>query len=118
LASRYLELALQQHDSTRTQFAYSAAAADAFFEQNADKRKGWKMPAWLVQAEMGRDAEGWVARAVKWGWIEEAVEWTAEMLRRVSLVRVRMAGVWLICRRRRPSSCRAAGGMWLMCHTI
>ena len=58
--------------------------ADTLFEMNADKRAGWQMPIWLVESEMERDAEGWIARALRWGWVEEAIDWMAEVLRRVS----------------------------------
>ena len=84
LSLRYLEKVLQQYDSADTHYAYRTAVANTFFALNSNKRGGWRMPAWLVSWEMERNPEGWVGMAVKWGWIEEALDWSAEMLRRVS----------------------------------
>jgi nuclear pore complex protein Nup160 len=42
------------------------------------------MPGWLVHMEMERDAEAWIGRAVKWGWVGEAIGWTRQLLRDVS----------------------------------
>lgn len=39
------------------------------------------MPSWLAAWEMERDPESWISRALKWGWIKEAAEWTSELLR-------------------------------------
>lgn len=84
LSLRYLEKVLQQYDSADTHYAYRTAVANTFFALNSNKRGGWRMPAWLVSWEMERNPEGWIGMAVKWGWIEEALDWSAEMLRRVS----------------------------------
>jgi hypothetical protein len=43
------------------------------------------MPGWLVHMEMERDPETWISRAVRHGWISEAVGWTRQLLRDVSL---------------------------------
>jgi nuclear pore complex protein Nup160 len=56
------------------------------FEMNQNKKSGWQIPVWLADWEMQRDSEGWVSRALRWGWVEEAVDWTAELVRRVSCV--------------------------------
>lgn len=82
LALRYLQASLQRHDSPKTHYRYREAAADTFFEMNQDKRSGWQMPGWLVEWEMARDPEGWVGRALTWGWIEEAVDWSVDLLRK------------------------------------
>jgi nuclear pore complex protein Nup160 len=47
---------------------------------NQDKRLGWLMPAWLVDWEMERDPEGWISRALRWGWVEEAVDWVTQLV--------------------------------------
>ena len=74
----------------KTHWRYSAAVADAFFELNQDKRTGWQMPLWLVQAGMDRDPEGWIQRALRWGWVEECVDWALELLSRVRHVNISM----------------------------
>lgn len=84
VALRYLQISLSRHDSVATQFRYREAVADALFEQSRDRRFGWQMPLWLVSWEMERDPEGWIGRALKWGWVKEAVEWSAQLLRDVS----------------------------------
>jgi nuclear pore complex protein Nup160 len=89
MAQRYLQVTLGQHDSAHSHFNYRRAVSNVFFELNADKTSGWQMPAWLVEWEMERDAEGWIACALRYGWVEEAVDWAAELLRRVS---TRLAG--------------------------
>jgi nuclear pore complex protein Nup160 len=81
LALRYLQVALERHDSAATEWRYRAAVADTLMELNDDMRVGWQMPAWLVDDEMARDAEGWISRALAHGWVPEAVAWTADMLR-------------------------------------
>ena len=58
--------------------------AETFFSLNSNKRNGWRMPAWLVSWEMERNPEGWIGMALKWGWVEEAVDWSAELMRKVS----------------------------------
>ncbi|TXT13507.1 hypothetical protein VHUM_00874 [Vanrija humicola] len=82
LALRYLEVALDRRDGLSTQYKYRDTVANTFFELNEDARSGWQMPVWLVEHELKRDAEGWISRAVDKGWVKEAVEWTAEVLRR------------------------------------
>lgn len=42
------------------------------------------MPAWLVEWEMERDPESWISSALRFGWVEESVDWSSELLRRVS----------------------------------
>jgi nuclear pore complex protein Nup160 len=42
------------------------------------------MPGWLVHMEMERDAEAWIGRAIRWGWVGEAIGWTRQLLRDVS----------------------------------
>jgi nuclear pore complex protein Nup160 len=49
------------------------------------------MPGWLVHMEMERDAEAWIGRAIRWGWVEEAIGWTRQLLRDVSLSPSRIA---------------------------
>jgi nuclear pore complex protein Nup160 len=83
LGLRYLQTALQRHDNTKTEWRYTDVVADTFFVLNSDKNTGWQMPAWLVAGEMDRDPEGWISRALKWGWVEEAIDWSADLLRRV-----------------------------------
>jgi hypothetical protein len=56
------------------------------------------MPGWLVHMEMERDAEAWIGRAIKWGWIGEAIGWTRQLLRDVSLSPSRTA-FWHIRKR-------------------
>jgi nuclear pore complex protein Nup160 len=85
LALRYLQISLERHDSKKTNYKYRQVVADTLFEMNADKSTGWEMPGWLVHMEMERDAEGWIGRAVRWGWISEAIAWTRQLLRDVSL---------------------------------
>ncbi|KAL1412954.1 hypothetical protein Q8F55_000703 [Vanrija albida] len=82
LALRYLEVALDRRDGPSTQYKYRDTVANTFFELNEDARSGWQMPVWLVEHELKRDAEGWISRALDKGWVKEAVEWTAEVLRR------------------------------------
>ncbi|KAL7423223.1 hypothetical protein Q5752_002523 [Cryptotrichosporon argae] len=82
LALRYLQLSLQRHDGAKTGHRYRQAVADVWFEANSDRKAGWVMPVWLVEWEMARDPERWVARALQWGWIAEAVDWTADLVRR------------------------------------
>lgn len=84
LAQRYLQTTLSQHDSAKTQFGYRRAVSHTLFEMNRDKSTGWQMPAWLVEWEMERDPEGWISSALRFGWVEEAVDWMAELIRRVS----------------------------------
>lgn len=81
LALRYLQIALSRHDSAATRWKYTAAVADTFFSLNEDAARGWSMPAWLVQGELQRDAEGWIARALRFGWVAEALDWAADALR-------------------------------------
>lgn len=88
LCLRYLEVSLSRHDTAKTQFRYRAAVADTFFKLNDDERYGWVMPYWLVEWEMQRDPEGWIARALKWGWVKEAREWAARLLQEVSRLSV------------------------------
>lgn len=95
LAQRYLQTTLSQHDTAKTHFAYRQAVTNTFFELNADKNTGWQMPAWLVEWEMERDAEGWISSALRYGWVEEAVDWAAEVLRRVSHV-LGQRRMWLV----------------------
>jgi nuclear pore complex protein Nup160 len=82
VALRYLQVALERHDGAPTQWRYRAAVADTFLSLNDDMRAGWQPPVWLVSAELARDPESWVARALAHGWVTEAVGWAAEMLRR------------------------------------
>ena len=49
-----------------------------------DKSTGWEMPGWLVHMEMERDPEAWIGRAIRWGWVSEAIGWTRQLLRDVS----------------------------------
>lgn len=83
LALHYLQTCLKRHDSSQTNFKYTATVADTFFELNGDMRAGWKMPDWLVSAEMARDPERWIARGLRWGWISEAVEWSLNLISKV-----------------------------------
>ena len=80
LAMRYLEMTLKRHDAAK----YREVVADTLFHLNLDKNAGWQMPVWLVESEMKRDAEGWIARALLWGWVEEAIDWALKLLRQVS----------------------------------
>ena len=84
LALRYLQSSLLRHDSAKTEWKYRAAVADTLFELNQDKNAGWQMPVWLTEWEMERDPESWIQRALRWGWVEEALNWTADLLSRVS----------------------------------
>ena len=83
LALRYLHTALLRYDSSKTQYRYRQVVADTLFEINRDKKSGWEMPGWLVHMEMERDAEGWIGRAIKWGWVAEAGGCTRDLLRNV-----------------------------------
>jgi nuclear pore complex protein Nup160 len=49
------------------------------------------MPGWLVHMEMERDAEAWIGRAIRWGWVGEAIGWTRQLMRDVSLSPSRIA---------------------------
>lgn len=82
---RYLQTSLARHDSVATQYKYREAVADTLFELNNDERYGWVMPAWLVTWEMDRNPEGWIGRALKWGWVQEASQWMADRLESVSV---------------------------------
>ena len=82
-AMRYLQVTLARHDSAKTQWRYRAAVADTLFEMNMNKKGGFKMPQWLVEWEMERDPEVWISRALKWGWVEEAIDWVSDLLRKV-----------------------------------
>ncbi|RSH88570.1 uncharacterized protein EHS24_001115 [Apiotrichum porosum] len=84
LALRYLQIALERHDSLKTEFKYTDTVADVFFGLNEDANSGWQVPAWLVDSELSRDPEGWISRALSFGWVREAVGWTAEVLSRVT----------------------------------
>jgi nuclear pore complex protein Nup160 len=84
LAMRYLQNALERHDSAQTNFKYREIVADELFSLNKDMHSGWKMPGWLVEWEMERDPAGWISRALRWGWVKEAVEWSLDLLRKVS----------------------------------
>ena len=86
LAMRYLQTALTRHDSEDTNWKYRQIVAEEMFSQNTDVNSGWKMPTWLVDWEMHRDPEGWISRDVRWGWIKEAIEWSIDLLRRVSII--------------------------------
>lgn len=81
LALRYLQIAMARHDGDATRWKYTAAVADTFFSLNEDAARQWAMPAWLVQGELARDAAGWIARALRFGWVKEAIEWSADALR-------------------------------------
>lgn len=59
--------------------------SDEFFAMNNDARGAWRMPNWLVEWEMARDPEGWIGRAIKYGWIAEAIDWSLDWLRKVCL---------------------------------
>lgn len=85
LALRYLQIALKRHDSVKTNWKYRQVVAEEFFSINDEMKSSWRMPNWLVDWEMERDPEGWIRRAVKYGWIAEAVEWSLDWLRKVSL---------------------------------
>jgi len=76
---------LQRHDSAKTNYKYRDVVADTLFEINDDKSTGWEMPGWLVHMEMERDAEAWIGRAIRRGWVGEAIGWTRQLLRDVSL---------------------------------
>lgn len=80
LALRYLQTALSRHDGPSTQWKYTSAVADTFFSLN-EMKGPWHPPAWLVESELHRDPEGWISRAIKYGWIAEAIAWASEMLR-------------------------------------
>lgn len=80
LALRYLQIALSRHDGPATQWKYTSAVADTFFSLN-EAKTAWHPPAWLVESELARDPEGWISRAIKYGWVAEAIGWAAEMLR-------------------------------------
>jgi nuclear pore complex protein Nup160 len=85
LAMRYLQVALQRHDSKKTNWKYRKVVSEQFMRMNKAYRGSWKIPSWLVDAEMERDAEGWIARALKEGWVVQAVEWSSDLIRRVSI---------------------------------
>lgn len=74
LAQRYLQTSLARHDTPKTDFRYTSAVADVFF---ANARA---MPAWLASAEMARDAESFISRALAAGWTREALGWVSELL--------------------------------------
>jgi len=84
LAMRYLQVALQRHDSKKTNWKYRKVVSEQFMRMNKAYRGSWKMPSWMVDSEMERDAEGWIARALEEGWVVQAVEWSSELIRRVS----------------------------------
>ncbi|WVQ80541.1 hypothetical protein IAT38_002646 [Cryptococcus sp. DSM 104549] len=84
LAMHYLKTALTRHDSPKTNWRYREAVADTLFEKNRDKSQGWQTPVWLSQWEMERDPEGWIGRALRWGWVAEAVDWSVELLRKTT----------------------------------
>jgi hypothetical protein len=89
---------LARHDSAKTDFKYRQVVTDTLFEINRDKSSGWEMPGWLVHMEMERDAEGWISRAIKYGWIAEAIGWTRQLLRDVSDFSTFLWGLVLMCR--------------------
>ncbi|WRT67678.1 uncharacterized protein IL334_004650 [Kwoniella shivajii] len=84
LSMKYLQSALNRHDSAKTNWKYRQVVADTLFEMNKDKKKGWQMPVWLSQWEMDRDPELWIGKALKFGWIEEALSWTIDLLRKAT----------------------------------
>jgi nuclear pore complex protein Nup160 len=83
LALRYIQISLERHDNAKTNWKYSEEVAEVWFEKCVNKREGWVMPSWLVRREMKRDMEGWISRAIKWGWIEESLDWLIEWMREV-----------------------------------
>ena len=89
-ALRYLHSSLLRHDSAKTEWRYRVAVADTLFQLNQDKNTGWQMPVWLIDWEMERDPECWIQRALRWGWVEEASNWTVDLLSRVSTTRVKV----------------------------
>ncbi|WWC70656.1 uncharacterized protein I206_104607 [Kwoniella pini CBS 10737] len=84
LSIKYLQSALTRHDSAKTNWKYRQAVADTLFEMNKDKKQKWQMPVWLVTWEMERDPESWINKALKHGWVEEAIGWTIEMIRKAT----------------------------------
>ncbi|WVW84551.1 hypothetical protein I302_106585 [Kwoniella bestiolae CBS 10118] len=84
LSIKYLQTALSRHDSPKTNWKYRQAVADTLFEMNKDKKKGWQMPVWLAQWEMDRDPEAWIGKALKYGWVEEALGWTIDLVRKAT----------------------------------
>lgn len=74
LAQRYLQTSLSRHDTAKTGYRYTSSVADVFF---ANARS---MPAWLASAEMARDAESFISRALAAGWTREALGWASELL--------------------------------------
>ncbi|WVF69357.1 hypothetical protein IAT40_004133 [Kwoniella sp. CBS 6097] len=84
LALKYLQSALSRHDSAKTNWRYREAVAETLFEMNKDKAQGWQMPVWLAQWEMDRDPEGWISRALRNGWVAEALDWTLDLVRKAT----------------------------------
>ncbi|OCF41500.1 hypothetical protein I317_04703 [Kwoniella heveanensis CBS 569] len=84
LALKYLQSALTRHDSAETHWRYREAVAQTLFEMNRDKKQGWQMPVWLAQWEMDRDPEGWISRALRNGWVAEALDWTLDLIRKAT----------------------------------
>ncbi|WVQ96857.1 hypothetical protein IAU59_003964 [Kwoniella sp. CBS 9459] len=84
LALKYLQSALTRHDSARTNWRYREAVAETLFEMNKDKKQGWVMPVWLAQWEMDRDPVGWISRALRNGWVAEALDWTLDLVRKAT----------------------------------
>ncbi|WWC88782.1 uncharacterized protein L201_003695 [Kwoniella dendrophila CBS 6074] len=84
LSIKYLQSALSRHDSSNTNWKYRQVVADTLFDMNKDKMKKWQMPVWLVQWEMERDPELWIGKALKYGWVEEALGWTLDLVRKAT----------------------------------
>ncbi|KAK6908300.1 hypothetical protein I203_102301 [Kwoniella mangroviensis CBS 8507] len=84
LSIKYLQTSLSRHDSSRTNWKYRQVVADTLFEMNKDKKKGWQMPVWLSEWEMDRDPEAWIGKALKYGWVEEALGWTIDLVRKAT----------------------------------
>ncbi|WWC62448.1 uncharacterized protein I303_105044 [Kwoniella dejecticola CBS 10117] len=84
LSINYLQTALSRHDSAKTSWKYRQAVADTLFEMNKDKKQKWQMPVWLVTWEMDRDAESWINRALRYGWVEEALGWSIDLIRKAT----------------------------------
>ena len=120
LALRYLQISLQRHDSAKTNFKYRQVVADTLFEINDDKSTGWEMPGWLVHMEMERDAEAWIGRAIRWGWVGEAIGWTRQLLRDVSTLYQRVeqgkGGTRLMDSRHRQNYYPLNDLEWLISH--
>jgi nuclear pore complex protein Nup160 len=85
LALRYLQVALTRHDSVETHWKYRQVVSDQLFAMNDDIKSNWRMPGWLVEWELSRDPVGWISRALRYGWVAEAVQWSLDWIRRVSL---------------------------------